>query len=80
MRQEQTALIGSRRWQLRTRGSPGWGAHPTQVSGYENREVDQLAQAQLVTADPAQRRALVGRIQRLVANDLPVLPLYYSTL
>lgn len=50
------------------------------VSGYKNPEVDQLGQAQLVAADPAQRHGIVAQIQNLVARDLPVLPLYYSTL
>lgn len=47
--------------------------------GYANDEVDELAAAQRVAADEGQRRQLVARLQRLVANDLPFLPLYYPT-
>ncbi|MBA2773849.1 MAG: hypothetical protein H0U36_07355, partial [Nocardioidaceae bacterium] len=48
---------------------------PAQVSGHGNPEVDQLCQAQLVTADPTERSQIIGKIQQLVAQDLPVLPL-----
>lgn len=57
--------------------SPPNAAH---VSGYRNPQLDQLCQAQLVATDPAERRGIVAQIQSLVAHDLPVLPLYYSTL
>ena len=52
---------------------------PTGAAGYVNGEFDQLAQRQLVTFDDAQRRGLVAEMQRIVAEDLPLLPLYYST-
>jgi peptide/nickel transport system substrate-binding protein len=48
-----------------------WRAH-----GYENEQFDDLAQEQLSTVDPDQRRALLGEMQGLLAEDLPVLSLY----
>ena len=50
-----------------------------QATGYRNPEVDALLDAQLATLDPGERKRLVGRIQHLVAEDLPVAVLYYTT-
>lgn len=50
--------------------------HPT---GYANPRMDDLAERQVVTLDDAERRRLVGEIQGLAAQDVPVLPLYYPT-
>lgn len=50
------------------------------VHGYSNPELDELLERQLVTADAEERRRLVTRVQEIAARDLPVLPLYYSTL
>jgi peptide/nickel transport system substrate-binding protein len=47
--------------------------------GYANPKVDDLAERQVVTLDDAERKRLVGELQRLVAQDIPVLPLYYPT-
>lgn len=47
--------------------------------GYANPRVDELAERQVVTLDEAERRRLVAELQRLAAQDLPVLPLYYPT-
>jgi peptide/nickel transport system substrate-binding protein len=40
-------------------------------------ELNQLLAAQLAEMDPAKRVALVHRIQELVAEELPAIPLYY---
>jgi len=48
----------------------------TRAIGYSNPEVTELANKQLVTLDPAQRKSLVQQIQRLVAEDVPIIPLY----
>jgi peptide/nickel transport system substrate-binding protein len=48
----------------------------TRAIGYSNAEVADLADRQLVTLDPAQRTALVQQIQRIVAEDVPIIPLY----
>lgn len=47
--------------------------------GYANKEFDDLADAQLVTADEAERKRLLARMQEIVAADLPLLHLYYPT-
>jgi peptide/nickel transport system substrate-binding protein len=49
------------------------------VGGYVDRELDDLAARQRATFDRAERKRLVADMQRIVARDLPVLPLYYST-
>lgn len=50
------------------------------AQGWVNSEFDRLAQRQLVTADEAERKRLIARMQQIVATELPVLPLYYPTL
>lgn len=50
------------------------------AQGWVNHEFDDLADRQLVTADRRERMRLIARMQRLVARDLPVLPLYYPNL
>jgi len=49
------------------------------VRGYVNAELDDLADQQLVTLDETERKRLVGRMQEIVASDLPALHLYYPT-
>ena len=49
------------------------------ATGYANPEVDRLLDAQRATIDVADRKRLVGQIQQLVAEDLPVAMLYYTT-
>jgi peptide/nickel transport system substrate-binding protein len=46
--------------------------------GYANPVLDDLADRQLVTLDEAERMRIVADMQRLIAADLPFLPLYYS--
>lgn len=60
----------SSRMQDRIQGALGWA----------DAEFDRLAAQQLVTADEPARRQLLTRLQRLVARDVPALPLYYPTL
>ena len=50
------------------------------ATGYSNPEVDRLIDAQLATYDIEERKKLVGRIQQIVAEELPVAMLYYTTL
>lgn len=50
------------------------------ADGYENTEFDELAERQLGAFDEDERRKQVGRMQEILAEDLPVLALYYSTL
>ena len=50
------------------------------ATGYSNPEVDRLLEAQLGTYDVEERMDLVGEIQEIVSEDLPVAMLYYTTL
>ncbi|MDQ3781966.1 MAG: hypothetical protein M3349_03390, partial [Actinomycetota bacterium] len=50
-----------------------------EATGYANPEVDRLIDAQVATHDVDERKRLVGQIQKLVAEDLPVAMLYYTT-
>ncbi len=45
--------------------------------GYANPEVDRLCREQLRTLNDQRRMEVCAEIQRLVATDLPLLPLYY---
>ncbi len=47
------------------------------ASNYVNRTFDALAEQQLRTFDESERRAIVAQMQQILAEDLPVLPLYY---
>ena len=46
--------------------------------GYSNPEFDALANAQISMSDPAARQQAISAMQDILANDLPVLPLYYT--
>jgi peptide/nickel transport system substrate-binding protein len=50
------------------------------AAGYANPEVERLLDAQRATVSVEERKPLVGRIQRIVAEELPVAMLYYTTL
>ena len=47
------------------------------AQGYANPEVDRLCDEQLTAVDESNRKQIVGRIQRMIADDLPLLPLVY---
>ncbi len=47
------------------------------AQGYANPEVDELCDLQQTQIDESERMETVGRIQRLIAEDLPLLPLVY---
>ncbi len=49
----------------------------TGASGYANPKFDELAARQRVTFDKTERAELVAKLQAILADDLPVLPLYY---
>jgi peptide/nickel transport system substrate-binding protein len=55
------------------------GTGPNRATGYSNPDFDDLAEQQLQTFDETQRRELVGRMQEILAADVPVLALYYPT-
>lgn len=50
------------------------------AQGYENTELDTLLEEQRRTLDIDQRRDLAARMQRIVAADLPMLPLFHPPL
>jgi peptide/nickel transport system substrate-binding protein len=56
----------------------GHGAGAFNAGRYSNPQVDKLIEEVRVESDPAARRALVGRALRLVADDVPYVPLYRS--
>ncbi len=47
--------------------------------GYKNDKFDQLADQQLSVTDDAKRKAIIFEMQAILAQDVPVLPLYYPT-
>ena len=49
----------------------------TRVHGYSNPRFDELAAKQLTATDPAERKRLVDELQVILAEDLPMLSLYY---
>ena len=51
--------------------SRGWN-----MSGYRNPDFDAVADRSLSEMDPVKRKALVMEMQRLIARDLPYIPLY----
>ena len=50
------------------------------ATGYANAEVDRLLDAQLAAPGQEERKQLVAQIQQIVAEELPVAMLYYTTL
>jgi peptide/nickel transport system substrate-binding protein len=81
-------------YELLITGFGGLGADPDQLRrnfasssqsrgfsravGYHNPEFDALAEAQVSMSDPKERAAVVGEMQAILAQDLPVLALYYT--
>ncbi len=49
----------------------------TGATNYVNPRFDELADKQRVTFDERERRGIVAEMQRIIANDIPVLPLWY---
>lgn len=49
----------------------------TGATNYVNPAFDELAERQRVTSDEAERRRLVAEMQAMIAEDVPVLALYY---
>ena len=45
-------------------------------TGYDNAEFNQLSNLQAETVDVAKRRQIVFRLQNILAEDLPIIPLY----
>ncbi len=49
----------------------------TSANGYSNPAFDALADKQLGTFDEAERRKIVEQMQKIIADDIPVLPLFF---
>lgn len=49
----------------------------TGATNYVNPAFDELAEEQRLTFDEGERQAIVAEMQTMVAEDIPVLPLYY---
>lgn len=49
----------------------------TRIRGYSDPEFERYAAAQLVTVRPSTRERFVAQLQRVLANDVPLIPLYY---
>jgi peptide/nickel transport system substrate-binding protein len=47
--------------------------------GYSNQELNQLATAQRAALDKEKRRAILNQMQRIISQDVPIMPLYYPT-
>ncbi|HEX7880701.1 MAG TPA: ABC transporter substrate-binding protein [Candidatus Eisenbacteria bacterium] len=52
---------------------------PSNYSRYRNAEVDSLIARGRTTVDPRARQTIYDRVERLVVNDAPVVPLYTTT-
>jgi len=63
--------------ELTSRSKPGATRTTASVIGYNNPEVDKLYNAQLKETDPKKRAQLMAELQRIVAEDLPKLTLFY---
>jgi peptide/nickel transport system substrate-binding protein len=70
------ALGGDPDLMLRIRHSPAAINLLNKAHGYANPQIDALGNQQLFTADESTRKGLVQQMQRIVAEDLPLLSLY----
>ena len=49
------------------------------IYGYNNEEINLLSQQQLVELDQDKRKELIFKLQELIAEDMPQIPLYNTT-
>lgn len=61
---------------ISTFGSKSKSKSFTRVHGYRNAAFDKVAREQAVELDPAKRKALIDRMQEILAEDVPRIPLY----
>ena len=52
-----------------------WSLSPGRPTTPWQREIDDLMRQQLITLDPAERKRLYDRVQALMAENLPLIPL-----
>jgi peptide/nickel transport system substrate-binding protein len=72
-------IMGDPDFLRRRFSSKSTGRSFSRVHGYKNSEFDNLADKQLTTIDPEKRKELVVKMQELLADDVPVIPLYVPT-
>ncbi len=60
-------------------GSPDQAQFWYKAWGYHSAEFDQLAGQQLRAFDDQRRHSLVQQMQRIVSQDVPIMPLFYPT-
>ncbi len=82
--QYQIALVGHGGWggdpdYLRTRFSSELSHWYSGTPGYENTEVDRLTRAQIRETNPVKRKQLIFELQKVLAEDVPEIPLYNTT-
>lgn len=85
----ELAVIGHGGWgsdadYLRTRfmgDSAGGSLSPSDsgLSGYDNPDLNVLLKKQHIETDPEKRKKLVCRIQKILAQEVPEIPLFYTT-
>jgi peptide/nickel transport system substrate-binding protein len=46
--------------------------------GYENRAIDELTEEGRKTDDPARRKEIYSEVQKVLSQDLPIIPLWYE--
>jgi peptide/nickel transport system substrate-binding protein len=46
--------------------------------GYENRAIDELTEQGRRTLDPAQRKELYSAVQKVLSQEIPIIPLWYE--
>ncbi|PKM83940.1 MAG: diguanylate phosphodiesterase [Firmicutes bacterium HGW-Firmicutes-13] len=88
------ARIAEGQYQIALVGHGGWGGDPDYLRkrfsseltdwysgtpGYVNAEVDRLANEQIKETDTQQRKEMIFELQRLLAEDVPEIPLYNTT-
>jgi peptide/nickel transport system substrate-binding protein len=64
---------------LHTRAIVAKGGKGSNTGQYSNPEVDALLEKGVRTFDPEERRAIYFRVQEIVRQDLPFLPLFAYT-
>ncbi len=82
------AAIRSEDYEMVLYGHGGWGYNSdvlrqqytqNKIPGYENSEIEKLAQDQLEAVDVAQRKDLIFELQEVIAEEIPMIPLYNTT-
>ena len=78
-------MVKSGDYQLLITGHGGWGNDPdvlritmptVAIPGYSNEEINRLSAEQLLATDMEQRAALIDELQSVIAEEVPMLPLY----